>query len=181
MTDLVPHTIRSAASSRLAISTQGRLRRLGAPLIAVAIAVSLAACGATGAGSETGETNAAAGATAGATTASSECADVAATLTAVQERLNALPDKIPSDIPGAIEDVQVSVDELTTLSESVEDAELKQLIENVITRGTEALTILEQARSGEITPIEAGAQGMSKLGELQSDLGALSEYCAGVA
>ncbi|GGA75528.1 hypothetical protein GCM10011490_27880 [Pseudoclavibacter endophyticus] len=181
MTDLIPTAALPAASARPIRSGRGRLRRLGAPLLAAAVALSLAACGPTGPGADTepGETSDGVAATDGATTAASECADVEAAIAATQARLNALPDKIPGDLPGAITDVQTSIDEVTTLSERVQDGELKQHLENVTARGTEALTILEQAQAGEITLIEAGAQGMTKLGELQSDLSALSDYCGG--
>lgn len=159
-------------------------RRVAAPLLAVGLGMSLAACGPMGPGesapstapAETTESEA--DATSGTGGESSECADVQATLGTVQERLEGLPDKVMTDIPGAISDVQTSVDELTTLSDGVEDSELKGHIDGVIGHGNEALEILGQAQSGEITPMEALSQGSAKIGELQEDVTAIQEYCA---
>lgn len=174
------------ATSTTPASAAGRrlTRRLAAPLFALGLTIALAACNAMGPGASPSETAGESAATtvppatANATgDTTNECADVQQTIAAIETRLAGLGDKVPGDIPGAISDVQASVDDLTALNESLGEGQVKTHVSNIITLGNEAITILEQAQSGELSPLEAISQGTGKIAEVQAELEALSTYC----
>lgn len=160
-------------------------RRLAAVALAVGLSTALAACGAAGPGAGASESGAAATAatpagTPGASESSGaeECAAIERTMMGLSDRLAGLDAKVPGDLPGAIADIQASVDELTSLSSTLQAGTAKTHVDNVIGYGTEALDILTRMQSGELSTVEGMAQGTAKLTQVTAELSALSDYCA---
>lgn len=154
--------------------------RTGALGAALALAALLAGCSGGAVGPDATTAAPPAETVAATADAAGECAEVQASIQTITEQADAIQSKIPDDIPGALADLQAIDAELASLSENVQDPELKEHVDGATASVTALTDLLTKVSNGELSTTDAVTQGLAEYNTLTGHVDAISTYCAGV-